>query len=110
MPELIVIMLVVLMLFGSKRLPELARGLGKGIREFKRATNELKSELDVEPLRRDFEKEIKGNIDEVKNDLDESVQVGAKKPVRSIESKSDDSSDTGKQKSGDAASDAKKGE
>jgi sec-independent protein translocase protein TatA len=36
-PELLVIILVVLLLFGAKKLPELAQGLGKGIREFKKA-------------------------------------------------------------------------
>lgn len=62
MPELIVIFLVILLLFGSKRLPELARGLGKGIREFKKATNELKDELDISDVENDFKNEMK-NID-----------------------------------------------
>jgi sec-independent protein translocase protein TatA len=39
-PELIVIFLIIVLLFGAKRIPELARGLGKGIREFKDATKE----------------------------------------------------------------------
>ena len=39
-PELIIIFLVILLLFGAKKLPELAKGLGKGITEFKKATNE----------------------------------------------------------------------
>jgi len=51
-PELLVIFLVVLLLFGAKRIPEIARGLGKGIREFKDATNEIKQELTVDPPRR----------------------------------------------------------
>lgn len=38
--ELIIILIIVLVLFGAKKLPELARGLGQGIREFKKATNE----------------------------------------------------------------------
>lgn len=45
--ELVVIMLIVLILFGAKKLPELARGLGKGINEFKRASQEIQSELDI---------------------------------------------------------------
>ncbi|WP_412067127.1 twin-arginine translocase TatA/TatE family subunit [Rubrivirga sp. IMCC43871] len=49
--EIIAILLVVLLLFGAKRIPEIARGLGKGIREFKDATNEIKHELTVEPPR-----------------------------------------------------------
>ncbi len=45
MPELIIILLVVLLLFGAKRLPELARGLGRGIREFKDATQHVEKEF-----------------------------------------------------------------
>lgn len=44
-PEILVIMFVVLLLFGGKKLPELARGLGKGIREFKDATDGVKREI-----------------------------------------------------------------
>ncbi len=43
-PELLVILLIVLVLFGPKKIPELAQGLGKGIREFKKATRELDDE------------------------------------------------------------------
>jgi sec-independent protein translocase protein TatA len=42
--ELIVILCIILLLFGGKRLPELARSLGKGIREFKRASQGLEDE------------------------------------------------------------------
>ena len=45
-PELFVIVLIVLLLFGAKKIPELARGLGKGIREFKDATKEIKNEIE----------------------------------------------------------------
>ncbi|MEJ8756453.1 twin-arginine translocase TatA/TatE family subunit [Pontibacter sp. H259] len=44
-PELILILLVVIIFFGAKRIPELARGLGKGIREFKDATKEMKNDV-----------------------------------------------------------------
>ena len=44
--EWIIVVLVVLLFFGAKRIPELARGLGKGIREFKDATKEVKKEID----------------------------------------------------------------
>ena len=42
--ELILIALVVLVFFGSKKIPELAQGLGKGIREFKKATREIQED------------------------------------------------------------------
>ena len=41
-----VIVLVLVIFFGAKRIPELARGLGKGIREFKDATKEIKDEIE----------------------------------------------------------------
>jgi len=44
--EMVLILFVILLLFGAKRIPELARGLGRGIREFKDATNEIKSDLE----------------------------------------------------------------
>ena len=44
--EVFLILLVVLLLFGAERLPELARGLGKGIREFKGAVEGIEKELD----------------------------------------------------------------
>ena len=43
--EIILILSVILLFFGSKKLPELARGLGKGIREFKNATQDIKSTI-----------------------------------------------------------------
>lgn len=43
--EILVILFIVLLLFGAKKLPELARGLGQGMREFKRATNEIQDEI-----------------------------------------------------------------
>lgn len=45
--EIIVILFIVLLLFGGKRLPELARSLGKGIREFKQASREISEEIDI---------------------------------------------------------------
>ncbi len=46
--EIFIIFLVILLVFGAKRIPEIARGLGKGIREFKTATKEIKDELSVD--------------------------------------------------------------
>ena len=43
--EVILILVVVLLLFGAKKLPELAKGLGQGIKEFKKASNEVTDEL-----------------------------------------------------------------
>lgn len=51
-PELIIIFLVLLLVFGAKRIPEIARGIGKGIREFKDATNEITREIEAEGQQR----------------------------------------------------------
>lgn len=59
-PEFMVILLVALLLFGGDKLPELARGLGKGIREFQDASDNVK-------------REIHRNINEVKNNMEESA-------------------------------------
>jgi sec-independent protein translocase protein TatA len=45
MPELIVIFVIALIVFGPRKLPELGRSLGRGIAEFKKATNEFQSSL-----------------------------------------------------------------
>ena len=44
--ELILIMVVILIFFGANKIPELARGLGKGIREFKDASSEIRNEFE----------------------------------------------------------------
>jgi len=48
MPELIVIFIVALLVFGPKKLPELGKALGRGLAEFKRATEEIKHEISTE--------------------------------------------------------------
>ena len=62
MPELIIIMVIALIVIGPKKLPDLARALGKGMAEFKKATQEIKESLGVD-------EEIKA----VKNDLVNSI-------------------------------------
>src|SRR5216117_2593176 len=48
MPELIIIFVIALIIFGPRKLPELGRSLGKSLSDFKRASNELKSTLEEE--------------------------------------------------------------
>ena len=51
--ELIIILVIVLILFGAKRIPEIAQGLGKGIREFKKSVKEVQSEIDIDEKSQD---------------------------------------------------------
>ena len=48
MPELVIIFVIALIIFGPRKLPELGKSLGRSINEFKRASNELKSTLEDE--------------------------------------------------------------
>jgi len=59
--ELVVAFLIAVLLFGSKKIPELARGLGKGIREFKNATS-------------DIQEEIRKSASEVKDTIEKDTQ------------------------------------
>jgi len=45
-PEILIIVLVILLFFGAKRIPELARGIGQGIKEFRKASDEIKKEIE----------------------------------------------------------------
>jgi sec-independent protein translocase protein TatA len=67
--ELILIVGVVLLLFGGKKIPELAKGLGKGIKDFKQAVNE-----DEEPIV-DKAKEIEAKAEQVVEDVKEATKA-----------------------------------
>jgi len=70
--ELLVILLFVLMFFGSKKVPELARGLGKGMREMKDAMNGIQADIQagVKDAANGLEKEKKA-IDDIKKEFSE---------------------------------------
>jgi len=56
-PEIIIVLLFIVMFFGSKKIPELAKGLGRAMREVKDASNDIKKEI------RDSSKSIKDDFD-----------------------------------------------
>jgi sec-independent protein translocase protein TatA len=70
-PEMIIIFVVALIVFGPKKLPELGKSLGKGLAEFRRASNELKSTIEEEvraieaepPTHRSSEPEPESKLD-----------------------------------------------
>ncbi len=71
-PEIIIILVVVLLLFGGKKIPELARGLGKGIKDFKKATEESDLKNDI--------KDVASEINDLKSSVD---NINPKKVLKS---------------------------
>ena len=61
--EIFIVMIVVLLLFGANKIPEIAKGLGKGLREFRKATDDIKREIN------DQTREIKHDVNKFKDDL-----------------------------------------
>ena len=95
-PEILLILALVLVLFGPKRLPEIAEAMGKSIRKFKSATSEatrdVKRELD------DVNRELKDE----KTAQEKSAQERAANESASNEMSNDESSDTSSETSGDS--------
>jgi sec-independent protein translocase protein TatA len=74
-PEIFVIMLIVVMVFGADKIPDIARGLGKGMRQVKDATNDIKREINDSSknhgLDTNLGKDIKSEVDSVKENIDD---------------------------------------
>ena len=83
MPELILILAIALMVIGPKKLPDLAKSLGRAMREFKKATSELKGSLELDTEM----SEVKDTFNDIKSNLAESVLE--EKPGVGSEAKSD---------------------
>lgn len=71
-PELLIILAIALLVFGPKKLPEMSRSIGKAVREFRRASDEIKGKIEQEIQASEF-KEIK---DELKKDLSQDIYKG----------------------------------
>lgn len=73
--EIAFIIFIILMVFGADKVPEIARGLGKGMRQIKDATNDIKSEITKsakdQGLDVDITKDVRKEIDKVKEDMDD---------------------------------------
>jgi sec-independent protein translocase protein TatA len=73
--ELAFIIFMVIMVFGADKVPEIARGLGKGMRQLKDATNDIKSEItksaEGHGIDIDVTKDIKKEIDKAKEDIND---------------------------------------
>jgi sec-independent protein translocase protein TatA len=73
--EIAFILFIVLMVFGADKIPEIARGMGKGMRQIKDATNDIKTEITKSAKREgidlDITKDIKEEIGNVKDEVED---------------------------------------
>ncbi len=69
--EIFIIFLVVLLLFGADKIPEIARTLGKGLREFNKATDEIKQEINNSEIKKDIS-DIKNTVND--NPINENIK------------------------------------
>ena len=70
MPEILLILAIALIVLGPKKLPEVAKSLGRGIAEFKKATQEFKENLEVDNDLKEAQKAVRG----IKRDLEDTVR------------------------------------
>lgn len=77
MPELMVILVVALIIIGPKKLPDLAKSLGKALGDFKRATSDLKDSIEMETGL----DETRDNLNTIKDDLEKTVSLDSETPA-----------------------------
>ena len=78
MPEMILILAIALIVIGPKKLPDLAKSLGRAMNEFKKATREIKDSMDIDG---DLQ-EVKKSFDDINNDVKEAVNVNPLKSAK----------------------------
>jgi len=80
MPELIIIMVIALIVIGPSKLPDLARAIGKGLAEFRKASQEIKESLNIQDELNDARTDLIDSISGLKEPLDsESTQAPVEK-------------------------------
>ncbi|MDL1970459.1 MAG: Sec-independent protein translocase protein TatB [Candidatus Desulfofervidaceae bacterium] len=81
MQELVIVLIVALLVLGPKRLPEVARALGRGVREFRKATQEVKESVDIE-----------GHLKKIENEImAEEIETEVSSPQQKTDQKSESS-------------------
>lgn len=73
--EIFVVLIIVLMFFGADKIPEMARGLGKGMRQLKDATNDIKKEIqetaEKQGIDTDLAKDLKDSVKGIQKNIDD---------------------------------------
>lgn len=106
MPEMLLILAIALIVIGPKKLPDLAKSLGRAFAEFKRATSELKESLEIDTELKD----VRSTFDDMKNNLKEAIDIDiTSEPedenASSDIDKKDDDNETESKKSDDSIND-----
>ncbi|MBL7213313.1 MAG: twin-arginine translocase TatA/TatE family subunit [Desulfobacteraceae bacterium] len=86
MPELIIIMVIALIVIGPSKLPDLAKALGKGMSEFRKATQEIKESMDVNDELREAKEDLVDSI----SGLDDPLDLGPPTPSEDKDQKYED--------------------
>jgi TatA/E family protein of Tat protein translocase len=76
MPELIIVLVIALIIFGPRKLPELGKSLGRSLNEFKRASTDLQNTLEQE-IKLEEEKEQQAKTSPPPSTIDETAETGA---------------------------------
>ena len=74
MPEMILILAIALIVIGPKKLPDLAKSLGRAMREFKKATSEFKESIEIDDEIKEL-KDAKKSFDDLSDEVRESMDV-----------------------------------
>ena len=92
--EIFFIMFIVVMVFGADKIPGIAKGLGKGMRQLKDATEDIKQEIqksaEKQGIDTSFVEDIKKDIDDVKGNIDSGIGKDIKKSLSEVKNKVDD--------------------
>jgi TatA/E family protein of Tat protein translocase len=83
MPEMLLILAIALIVIGPKKLPDLAKSLGRAMREFKKATNEFKETMHIDSELTEVKKAFNGISDDVKEAVDLKLEPEKKADVQS---------------------------
>ncbi len=76
MPELLIVLAIVVLLFGAKKIPDLAKGMGKGIKDFKKAIKE--DDEEVAEIAKKEEAKIEEKVTEIKEEVTKEIKEETK--------------------------------
>lgn len=90
MPEMLLILAIALIVIGPKKLPDLAKSLGRAFAEFKRATSELKESLEIDSELKDIRTTFDGMSNEIKHAMDVEHDIESRDPKTYDDSEKED--------------------